>query len=110
VGNALVADPLFDWDGDEFHLPAVNELVIYELHLGTFYDDEDGKSDKFAEAVQKLGHLQRLGVNVIEVMLGGGRFANKCNGSPNWRGVPSTSPMTVRRSTGSYRAYSIPQT
>jgi 1,4-alpha-glucan branching enzyme len=38
------------------------------MHLGTFHDNEDGKSDKFAEAVQKLDHLQRLGVNVIEVM------------------------------------------
>ena len=46
----------------------VNELVIYEMHLGTFHDKEDGKSDKFAEAVQKLDHLQRLGVNVMEVM------------------------------------------
>jgi 1,4-alpha-glucan branching enzyme len=68
VGNAVVYDPQFDWAGDDFHLPAVNELVIYEMHLGTFHDKEDGKSDKFAEAVQKLDHLQRLGVNVIEVM------------------------------------------
>ena len=68
VGNAVVYDPHFDWEGDDFHLPAVNELVIYEMHLGTFHDKEDGKSDKFAEAVQKLDHLQRLGVNVIEVM------------------------------------------
>ncbi len=68
VGNAVVHDPHFDWEGDDFHLPAVNELVIYEMHLGTFHDKEDGKSDKFAEAVQKLDHLQRLGVNVIEVM------------------------------------------
>ena len=30
VGNAVVYDPHFDWDGDDFHLPAVNELVIYE--------------------------------------------------------------------------------
>ncbi|HTN03918.1 MAG TPA: 1,4-alpha-glucan branching protein, partial [Planctomycetaceae bacterium] len=68
VGNAVVYDPQFDWAGDDFHLPAVNELVIYELHLGTFHDQEDGTSDKFAEAVKKLDHLQRLGVNVIEVM------------------------------------------
>ncbi len=68
VGNAVVHDPHFDWDGDDFHLPPVNELVIYELHLGTFHDDQDGKSDKFAEAIQKLDHLQRLGVNVIEIM------------------------------------------
>ena len=68
VGNAVVHDPNFDWDGDDFHLPPINELVIYELHLGTFHDNEDGKSDRFAEAIQKLDHLQRLGVNVIEVM------------------------------------------
>ena len=68
VGNAVVHDPHFDWEGDDFHLPAVNELVIYEMHLGTFHDKEDGTSDKFEEAVQKLDHLQRLGANVIEVM------------------------------------------
>jgi 1,4-alpha-glucan branching enzyme len=68
VGNAVVHDPHFDWAGDDFHLPAVNDLVIYEMHLGTFFDQHDGKSDKFAEAVQKLDHLKRLGVNVIEVM------------------------------------------
>jgi 1,4-alpha-glucan branching enzyme len=68
VGNAVVHDPHFDWKGDGYHLPAVNELVIYEMHLGTFHDKEDGKLDKFAEAIQKLDHLQRLGVNVIEVM------------------------------------------
>ena len=68
VGNSVVHDPHFDWDGDDFHLPPVNELVIYELHLGTFHDNENGQSDKFAEATQKLGHLQRLGVNAIEIM------------------------------------------
>jgi 1,4-alpha-glucan branching enzyme len=68
VGNAVVHDPHFDWSGDDFHLPAVNELVIYEMHLGTFHNDEDEKSDKFAEAVRKLDHLQHLGVNVLEVM------------------------------------------
>lgn len=68
VGNAVVYDPQFNWEDDAYRLPPVNEMVIYELHLGTFHDQEDGKSDKFAEAVQKLDHLQRLGVNVIEVM------------------------------------------
>ncbi|MFO0911410.1 MAG: hypothetical protein U0795_00510 [Pirellulales bacterium] len=42
--------------------------MIYEMHLGTFHDQEDGKSDKFAAAVQKLDHPQRLGVNVLELM------------------------------------------
>jgi len=68
VGNAVIYVPRFDWAGDDSSLLHVNELVIYEMHLGTFHDKEDGKTDKFEEAVQKLDHLQRLGVNVIEVM------------------------------------------
>jgi 1,4-alpha-glucan branching enzyme len=68
VGNAVVHDPHFDWGDDHYRLPAVNELVIYEMHLGTFNDDANAKSDKFADAVQKLEYLKHLGVNVIEVM------------------------------------------
>jgi 1,4-alpha-glucan branching enzyme len=52
VGNAVVNDPHFDWEGDDFHIPPVNELVVYEMHLGTFHDKEDGKSDKFEEALE----------------------------------------------------------
>ena len=40
VGNAVVHDPDFDWAGDDFHMPAVNQLVIYEMHLGTFHDKD----------------------------------------------------------------------
>ncbi len=68
VGNAIVVDPAFNWSDDNFQLPAINELVVYELHLGTFHDKEQGIGDKFAEATSKLDHLQRLGVNAIEVM------------------------------------------
>lgn len=68
VGNAIVHDPTFDWQGDNFQMPPVNEIVIYELHLGTFHDQPKGQTDKLTAAVQKLDHLHRLGVNVIEVM------------------------------------------
>lgn len=68
VGNGIICDTRFDWEGDDFHLSAVNELIIYEMHLGTFHGKESGKSNKFEEALQKLDHLQKLGVNAIEVM------------------------------------------
>lgn len=68
VGNSVFHDPNFDWADDAFHLPPVNEIAIYELHLGTFHDEENGLADKLAEATQKLEYLKRLGVNVIEVM------------------------------------------
>ncbi|MCC6512263.1 MAG: 1,4-alpha-glucan branching protein, partial [Pirellulaceae bacterium] len=68
VGNAVVHDPHFDWDGDNFQLPPCNELVIYEMHLGTFHDTQDNKTNSFEETLQKLDYLKQLGVNVIEAM------------------------------------------
>ena len=68
VGNAIVYDTRFDWEGDDFKLPPINEMVIYEMHLGTFNDTDNDEVDRFAEVIEKLDHLKRLGVNVIELM------------------------------------------
>jgi 1,4-alpha-glucan branching enzyme len=68
IGNAIVVDPTFDWSGDSFKLPPINEMVIYELHLGTFHDPDAKSGDMFAQATLKLDHLKQLGINVIEVM------------------------------------------
>lgn len=35
-GHAVIHDPNFDWTGDHFTMPPRNELVIYEMHVGTF--------------------------------------------------------------------------
>jgi 1,4-alpha-glucan branching enzyme len=71
VGNAVVYEDRFDWRGDAFRLPALNELVIYELHVGTFAADAGGKAGavgSFAGTIAKLDHLAALGVNCIELM------------------------------------------
>ncbi|KAK3617120.1 hypothetical protein LTR56_025496 [Elasticomyces elasticus] len=48
-------------------MPDLNELVIYEIHIGTF-NNIDGESGTFDEAMEKLDHLVELGVNAVEVM------------------------------------------
>ena len=68
VGNSIVVDSSFDWSSDSFHLPPINEMVIYELHLGTFREQGGKLGDFFAQATVKLEYLKRLGINVIEVM------------------------------------------
>lgn len=69
VGNAIVHDPHFDWGGDDFRLAAWNELVFYELHVGTFNDQEDvDHPGKFSTVSARLGHLKKLGVNAIQIM------------------------------------------
>ena len=69
VGNAIVHDPNFDWQGDDFQLVPWNELIIYELHVGTFNDQQDvNHPGKFSSVSARLGHLKKLGVNAIQIM------------------------------------------
>jgi len=69
VGNGVVHDERFDWGEDQFHLAPWNQLVIYELHVGTFSDEWNEKEPgKFDTASTRLGHLKKLGVNAIQIM------------------------------------------
>ena len=68
VGCAVVVDSArFDWGNDTFKAPSNNELVIYEMHVGSFNAGTDGPGT-LASALQRLPHLKSLGVNAIEVM------------------------------------------
>ncbi len=69
TGNGVIYDASgFDWQDDNFELPPHNELVIYEMHIGSFFSSEEGKPGGFDTALKKLGHLKRLGVNAIQIM------------------------------------------
>ena len=69
VGNGVVYDPkAFDWGGDNFHMATGNELVIYEMHIGTFNVKEEGRPGTFESAMEKFPYLQKLGINAVEVM------------------------------------------
>ena len=67
-GNAIIHDPEFDWASEDFVMPPRNELVIYEMHVGSFNDAEGGGPGTFDEVVPKLGYLHDLGINAIEIM------------------------------------------
>ncbi|ODA30353.1 alpha-amylase family glycosyl hydrolase [Planctopirus hydrillae] len=69
VGHSVVADPEFDWQDDAFQLPPRNELIIYEMHIGTFAKDAgDGQPGTLSAAIRQLDHLKRMGVNCVEIM------------------------------------------
>ena len=84
VGNAIIHDPHFGWDDDDFSIQCWNELVIYELHVGTFNDDDLNQPGRFNSITTRLDHLKRLGINVIEIMPVG-QFA----GQRSWGYNPS---------------------
>lgn len=66
VGNAVVADPSFDWQNDHFEISAWNELVVYEMHIGTF--NAQGGVGTFDSAIERLPYLRDLGINAVELM------------------------------------------
>jgi len=69
TGNGVIYDAAgFDWQGDRFELPPHNELVIYEMHIGSFFSDAEGKPGDFDTAIEKIEHLKRLGVNALQIM------------------------------------------
>ena len=68
VGNGVIHDPNFDWDDDDFSMPSWNELVIYELHVGTFNRKTDDSTGTFDSLGIKLEYLKRLGVNALQLM------------------------------------------
>ncbi|MGB7291406.1 MAG: alpha-amylase family glycosyl hydrolase [Thermodesulfobacteriota bacterium] len=69
TGNGIIYDPeAFDWGDNNFHMATGNELVIYEMHVGTFNVKEEGHPGTFDSAIEKLPYLQGLGINAVEVM------------------------------------------
>jgi 1,4-alpha-glucan branching enzyme len=67
-GNSIVVDRNFDWSGDNFQMPPWNELVIYELHIGTFGRKRPDEKSDFTSAIGRLDYLRDLGINAIEVL------------------------------------------
>ncbi len=67
-GNSVIASTSFDWGDDAFVPPPVERQVIYELHVGTFNRPDAATGGTFQGVVDKLDYLQKLGVNMVEVM------------------------------------------
>ena len=68
AGNSLVHDPNgFDWGGVQAINPWQNDLVIYEMHVGS-YNAEAWLPSTFDQAIEKLDHLENLGVSAVQVM------------------------------------------
>ncbi|RYE88947.1 MAG: 1,4-alpha-glucan branching protein [Myxococcales bacterium] len=66
-GNSLVTAPPKQ-EGPGFITPPWNELVIYELHIGTYNVFEEGKPGTFYSAIDRLDYLVEMGVNAVEIM------------------------------------------
>jgi 1,4-alpha-glucan branching enzyme len=69
VGNAIVYDPrAFDWGDHHFDTPHWDDLVIYELHVGTFSEGMHGRPGTLEGVRRRLPYLRELGIGAIQLM------------------------------------------
>lgn len=61
----------YTWAATDFETPPFEEMVVYELHVGTFSGNNDGlnRMGRYRDIVDThLDHLLYLGVNAVELM------------------------------------------
>lgn len=70
AGNSVVYNPnAYVWQQPAFQSPPWNELVIYEMHVGTFNVPQGGSPPSgWNAAVARLDHVKSLGANAVEIM------------------------------------------
>lgn len=88
-GPSEVVTSDFDWTDSGWHGIAVDDYVIYELHVGTF--TAGGTLDS---AIEPLHCLKQLGITAVEIMP-----VAQFPGSRNW-GYDGVYPFAVQNSYG----------
>ncbi|WP_031428395.1 alpha-amylase family glycosyl hydrolase [Flavimarina sp. Hel_I_48] len=93
-GNSIVAKNYHDWSVNDFKISSWNSLVIYELHIGTFFRNHADQVGDFDSVTNHLRYLRALGINCIEIMP-----VAEFPGGQSWGYNPS-SPFAIEQDYG----------
>ncbi|NNF05598.1 MAG: T9SS type A sorting domain-containing protein [Candidatus Eisenbacteria bacterium] len=69
--NSIIIDPeSYNWTISDFDTPALEDMVIYQVHLGTFAGRNDPLGSPafpggYTDLAARVGHLVDLGVNTV---------------------------------------------
>ena len=61
----------FDWGHDSRPMIPLNELIVYEMHVRGFTQDESSQvkhPGTFLGMIEKIPHLKELGINAVELL------------------------------------------
>lgn len=97
VGNSIIFEDQFNWTDGAFEMPTWDNLVCYEMHLGTFNDQPGGGPGTCNSSIERLDYLRDLGVNCIKLMP-----VNEFPGDFSWGYNPSA-PYAVETAYGGSR-------
>ena len=59
----------YPWQDWTWRMPEFRDLIVYELHVGTFYgDNRERRKAKFLDVLDRIEYLTDLGANALELM------------------------------------------
>ncbi len=57
---------VYPWHDAEFVTPDFSDLIIYQLHIGTYAPSAPGKASTFLDVIGKIEYLSALGINMLQ--------------------------------------------
>ena len=67
--NGIVCDPnAYPWHDAGFQTPDFSNLILYQIHIGTYAISNPGIASNFLDVVGKIPYLQALGINMLQPM------------------------------------------
>jgi 1,4-alpha-glucan branching enzyme len=66
--SIVEAEDNYVWQCTNFQMPPFHELVIYQMHVRTYLDNDRGPANQLSAVTNDLWYLQKLGVNAIQLL------------------------------------------
>jgi 1,4-alpha-glucan branching enzyme len=91
--NCIIrASDSYPWHDQSFVTPDFSDLIIYQLHVGTYAPAAFPNYGTFLDVIEKIPYLVSLGINMLQPLP-----VTETEGNPNWgyQNVDIFSPDTV---------------
>jgi 1,4-alpha-glucan branching enzyme len=62
----LRADDAYPWHDAGFRTPDFSDMVVYQLHIGTYAISRPGLASNFLDVAARIPYLAALGINVLQ--------------------------------------------
>jgi 1,4-alpha-glucan branching enzyme len=64
--NLIRSATAYPWHDTGFVTPDFSNMIVYQLHIGTYSPAAQGAASTFLDVIRKIPYLAQLGINVIQ--------------------------------------------
>jgi 1,4-alpha-glucan branching enzyme len=66
TSSCVIRSAAYPWHDGDFVTPDFSNMVIYQLHVGTYFPSSPGVASTFLDVIRKIPYLVTLGINVLQ--------------------------------------------